>query len=92
MERLRLAIITKHFLIVFIGLGVLFFIACSGGVGSAPTDTSTTGTIHISVDESFKPVIDSHIKVLRKLNWVVSSRLPIQLTPISPTASVLFDI
>ncbi len=63
MERLRLAIITKHFLIVFIGLGTLFFIACSGGVGNAPTDTSTTGTIHISVDESFKPVIDSHIKV-----------------------------
>jgi phosphate transport system substrate-binding protein len=63
MERLRLAIITKHFLIVFIGLGILFFIACSGGGGNAPTETSTTGTIHISVDESFKPVIDSHIKV-----------------------------
>lgn len=63
MERLRLAIITKHFLIVFIGLGILFFIACSGGGGNTPTDTTKSGTIHISVDESFKPVIDSHIKV-----------------------------
>jgi phosphate transport system substrate-binding protein len=63
MERLRLAIITKHFLIVFIGLGTLFFIACSGGGGNAPTETTNSGTIHISADESFKPVIDSHIKV-----------------------------
>lgn len=63
MERLRLAIITKHFLIVFIGLGTLFFIACSSDGGNALTDTIRTGTVHISVDESFKPVIDSHIKV-----------------------------
>ena len=26
-------------------------------------DTTTSGTIHISVDESFKPIIDSQIKV-----------------------------
>ena len=30
---------------------------------NGPTDTTTTGTIHISVDESFKPIIDSQIKV-----------------------------
>jgi phosphate transport system substrate-binding protein len=63
MERFRLAIITKHFLIVFIGLGTLFFIACASGGGKGTTDSTTSGTIHISVDESFKPVIDSHIKV-----------------------------
>jgi ABC-type phosphate transport system substrate-binding protein len=28
-----------------------------------PRETTTSGTIHISVDESFKPVIDSQIKV-----------------------------
>lgn len=63
MERFRLAVITKQILIVFIGLGTLLFIACSGGVSNVPTDSNTSGTIHISVDESFKPVIDSHIKV-----------------------------
>jgi phosphate transport system substrate-binding protein len=36
--------------------------ACSSGPVQ-PRETSTSGTIHISVDESFKPVIDSQIKV-----------------------------
>lgn len=30
---------------------------------AGPTDTMDSGTIHISVDESFKPVIDSQIRV-----------------------------
>lgn len=36
---------------------------CSSRAGKAPNDTTTSGTIHISVDESFRPVIDSQIKV-----------------------------
>ncbi len=35
---------------------------CNGG-SKIPQETPTSGTIHISVDESFKPVIDSQIKV-----------------------------
>lgn len=63
MERFRLAIITKNILLLIAGCGILFVISCAGPTGNVPTDTLTTGTIHISVDESFKPVIDSHIKV-----------------------------
>ena len=38
--------------------------SCSGKQDpNQPTDTFEQGTIHISVDESFKPVIDSQIKV-----------------------------
>jgi phosphate transport system substrate-binding protein len=38
--------------------------ACSSAGGRKPEpETPTSGTIHISVDESFKPVIDSQIKV-----------------------------
>jgi len=38
--------------------------ACSSAGGKKPEpETPTSGTIHISVDESFKPVIDSEIKV-----------------------------
>ena len=36
--------------------------ACSSGP-SKPRETTVSGTIHISVDESFQPVIDSQIKV-----------------------------
>ncbi len=40
-----------------------FIISCSSPVNNEPTDTYNSGTIHISVDESFKPVIDSQIQV-----------------------------
>ncbi len=36
---------------------------CGNQPVNGPTDTIKTGTIHISVDESFKPIIDSQIKV-----------------------------
>jgi phosphate transport system substrate-binding protein len=53
---------------------VIFFTAlallcgCSGPVSSVPKETNTSGTINISVDESFKPVIDSQIKVF-EASW-----------------------
>ncbi len=40
-----------------------FLAGCNNANIKYNTDTLTSGTIHISVDESFKPVIDSQIKV-----------------------------
>jgi len=40
----------------------LFISGCGDG-NRIPVETATSGTIHISVDESFKPVIDSQLKV-----------------------------
>lgn len=44
---------------------VYFFAACKNNSVNkdVPKDTPRTGTIHISVDESFKPVIEEQIKV-----------------------------
>lgn len=49
----------------WIRLVALFFICtgCDEGNKNGPSDTFDNGTIHISVDESFKPVIDSQIQV-----------------------------
>jgi phosphate transport system substrate-binding protein len=44
------------------GFAALSFTGCHSGPG-IPVETPTSGTIHISVDESFKPVIDSQLKV-----------------------------
>ena len=41
--------------------------SCSGGSVRTDTDTAEKGVIHISVDESFKPVIDSQIQVFEAL-------------------------
>ncbi|THU41259.1 phosphate ABC transporter substrate-binding protein, PhoT family [Niastella caeni] len=49
--------------LVVIGGINLFVTACSSAPTNKPQETTTSGTIHISVDESFKPVIDSQIKV-----------------------------
>jgi phosphate transport system substrate-binding protein len=63
-ERFRLAIITRNILIVFAVMGILILSSCASRDNRyVPTDSITSGTIHISVDESFKPVIDSHIQV-----------------------------
>ncbi|HEY0677522.1 MAG TPA: substrate-binding domain-containing protein [Chitinophagaceae bacterium] len=42
---------------------VVFFWSCGNEQGTGTRDTTTSGTIHISVDETFKPIIDSQIKV-----------------------------
>ena len=50
-------------LLIWAGI-ILFAAGCaSPDDGKTPRETPTFGTIHISVDESFQPVIDSEIKV-----------------------------
>lgn len=44
------------------GLCLCLLSGC-GGKGKAPMETPTSGSINISVDESFQPIIDSEIKV-----------------------------
>ncbi|MEO5783268.1 MAG: substrate-binding domain-containing protein [Ginsengibacter sp.] len=58
-------IFTRYTLPVFI----LLFIgtSCNGPHNRSDTDTANSGIIHISVDESFKPVIDSQIQVFEAL-------------------------
>ena len=48
----------------------LYIISCnnSGKSGPSAGDSPTSGTIHISVDESFRPVIEEHIKVYESSN------------------------
>lgn len=46
-----------------VGVAMAMVVSCSGPSKRLSGDTSTSGTIHISVDESFKPVIDSQIQV-----------------------------
>jgi len=49
---------------IWIGLMISWLtIGCGGGGNKSPQETPTSGTINISVDESFRPVIDSQIKV-----------------------------
>lgn len=65
----RLAAGTLSTLRVIIGSWLLFLLSGCGNQEQAPTrDTTTSGTIRISVDESFKPVIDSQIKVFESLH------------------------
>jgi phosphate transport system substrate-binding protein len=40
---------------------------CNGGGRRTDLDSTERGTIHISVDESFKPIIDSQIQVFEAL-------------------------
>ncbi len=52
---------------IFLIAGILFF-SCGDGNRTDNRDTTTKGTIHISADESFKPVIDSQIQVFESQN------------------------
>lgn len=45
---------------------ILFFITACENSLKGPTDTLVSGTIHISVDESFKPVMEEQIRVFEK--------------------------
>ena len=48
---------------IWIGLAFSGLVAGCGSGNKTPQETPTSGTINISVDESFRPVIDSEIKV-----------------------------
>ncbi len=53
-----------------IHIALLFVLlnGCSTASSDKETDTRDSGTIHISSDESFKPVIDSQVKVFEALH------------------------
>src|SRR5664279_3850276 len=53
---------------VLAAFAVFIFSGCHGGNDRTDLDTEDSGTIHISVDESFKPVIDSQIQVFEALH------------------------
>lgn len=57
---------TNQFVLLTMILWV-FFTGCQESK-RGDLDTTNSGTIHISVDESFKPVIDSQIQVFEALN------------------------
>lgn len=58
-----------YFLMIFsIVIAAFSFYGCGDSSNSGAQETITSGTIHISVDESFKPVIDSQIKVFEAQN------------------------
>lgn len=63
--RLYNQIFTQHVLLICI---VMYTVSsCNGPHERTDTDTPKKGVIHISVDESFKPVIDSQIQVFEAL-------------------------
>ena len=51
-----------------VGSCMVLLCACSSSPSKEPVETTTIGTIHVSADESFKPVIDSQIKVF-EASW-----------------------
>jgi phosphate transport system substrate-binding protein len=55
----------KYGLILFTAM--LFVVSCKPKK-QQPTDTGSSGTIHISVDESFKPIIEEQIRVFESSN------------------------
>lgn len=57
-----------HNTILLLGFFGFLFIGCGGERERTDMDSTSSGTIHISVDESFKPVIDSQIQVFEALN------------------------
>lgn len=54
---------TLRQILVLLFTGALIGTGCGGPDSNAPRESITSGTIHISVDESFKPVIDSQVQV-----------------------------
>ncbi|MDR3715743.1 MAG: substrate-binding domain-containing protein [Puia sp.] len=63
MRRLLLYIPVNNSRVRLWALLSLFACGCRNANPGTPVETPTSGTIQISVDESFKPVIDSEIKV-----------------------------
>lgn len=59
----KVQLFTFGFIIILISM-----MGCTGANSREDLDTITSGVIRISVDESFKPVIDSQIQVFEALN------------------------
>ena len=57
----------KKWCMVLCGCLSLFLFSCKNKK-PMPTDTGTSGTINISVDESFKPIIEEQIQVFQSAN------------------------
>jgi len=55
------------FNLLLLVLSCLTFYACNNSGKSEVTDTPTSGHLKISVDESFMPIIDSHVYTFQKL-------------------------
>jgi len=53
---------------IVVGLFILIAFACNTNKVKGPQDTPTEGTIHISVEETFKPIIEQQIKVFESSN------------------------
>ncbi|HEX4850889.1 MAG TPA: substrate-binding domain-containing protein, partial [Puia sp.] len=53
----------KFLFSLLLNVSVLLLCGCNNGPTKTIGETPTSGTINISVDESFKPIIDSQIKV-----------------------------
>ena len=58
---------THRFINVVLPAVLVLVYSCNGPNVRTDLDTPTSGVIHISVDESFKPVIDSQIQVFEAL-------------------------
>ena len=66
---LPIPIFINRILLVTLALLAMVFSGCGGDGNSRPDlDSPQKGTIHISVDESFQPVIDSQIQVYMALH------------------------
>src|ERR1044072_3229093 len=87
MKRIGLVDFASKILLAVLLMGMFLVYACSGGTNNAPVETSNSGTIHISVDESFKPVIDSQIKVYESQNPEAKI-----IVPYKPEAEALRDL
>jgi phosphate transport system substrate-binding protein len=69
MKPIRIIIRIQAAGLAIAGLILLLLVGCSNENNKpASTETLTSGTIYISADESFKPVIDSQIKVFESQN------------------------
>src|SRR5450759_3737621 len=67
----------KHFQNIFRFTGFLLMAAlvlssCKPGKKDRHSDTYTTGSIQISVDETFQPIIEAEIPVFESINTPVS--------------------
>ena len=47
---------------------IVFLVACNNTPSTGPQDTLTSGTIHISAEESFKPFLEEQLKVFKSSN------------------------